>query len=215
MPAATGRSRPPTAVELLERAIAYTRASLVLVTEADLDRTTPCHGWLLRDLLGHMDDSLEAMATAARATSLSLVPSEPPTASADLLDSICLRARGLLGHWQPVPGGVLGGERDGDADGDIELAELSLPRELLGAVGALEITLHGWDVAEAIGRPRTIPPDLAMDLWPVARDHITGSDRPFRFGTPVEVSDWATPATRLLAHAGRTALWSPGWGPNR
>ena len=199
MPAATGHSRPPSAVELLERAIAYTRASLVLVTEADLDRATPCHGWLLRDLLGHMDDSLEAMAAAAQATSLSLVPSVPPTEGADLLDSICIRARGLLGPWQPVRGGA--------ADADIDVAELSLPRELLGAVGALEIALHGWDVAEAIAQPRAIPPELAMDLWPVARDHITAADRPFRFGSPVEVSDWATPATRLLAHAGRSARW--------
>ena len=195
MDTATGQSRPPGAVELLERAIAYTRASLVQVTEADLDRPTPCRGWALRDLLAHMDDSLEAMGAAAQATSLSLVPSEPPTAGADLLDSICLRARGLLGHWHPERGG------------GVELGELSLPRELLGAVGALEITLHGWDVAEAIGQPRSIPPGLAMDLWPVARDHVTEADRPFRFGPPVEVSDWATPATRLLAHSGRSTRW--------
>jgi uncharacterized protein (TIGR03086 family) len=195
MPIATGQSRPPSAVELLERAIAYTRASLVQVTEADLDRPTPCHGWVMRDLLGHMDDSLEAMAAAAQATSLSLVPSEPPGAGAELLDSICIRARGLLSHWHP------------ERDGDVDLGELSLPRELLGAVGALEITLHGWDVAEGLGQPRPIPPGLAMDLWPVARDHVTEADRPFRFGPPVEVSDWATPATRLLAHAGRSARW--------
>ena len=195
MPTATGQSRPPGAVELLERAIAYTRASLVQVTEADLDRRTPCHGWALRDLLGHMDDSLEAMGAAARATSLSLVPTEPPSAGADLLDSICLRARGLLSHWHPERGG------------GVELGELSLPRELLGAVGALEITVHGWDVAEAIGQPRSIPPGLAMDLWPVARDHVTDADRPFRFGPPVEVSDWATPAARLLAHTGRSTRW--------
>ena len=195
MPSATGQSRPPSAVELLERSIAYTRASLVQVTEADLDRPTPCHGWALRDLLGHMDDSLEAMAAAAQATSLSLVPSEPPTAGTDLLDSICLRARGLLGHWHPERGG------------GVDLGELSLPRELLGAVGALEITLHGWDVAESIGQPRSSPPGLAMDLWPVARHHVTGADRPFRFGPPVEVSDWATPATRLLAHTGRSTRW--------
>jgi uncharacterized protein (TIGR03086 family) len=195
MPIATGQSRPPSAVELLERAIAYTRASLVQVTEADLDRPTPCQGWVMRDLLGHMDDSLEAMAAAAQATSLSLVPSEPPGTGADLLDSICIRARGLLSHWHP------------ERDGDVDLGEVSLPRELLGAVGALEITLHGWDVAEAIGQPRPIPPGLAMDLWPVARDHVTEADRPFRFGAPVEVADWATPATRLLAHAGRSTRW--------
>jgi uncharacterized protein (TIGR03086 family) len=196
---ATGQGRPPRAVELLERAIGYTRASLLLVTEADLGRPTPCRGWLLHDLLTHMDDSLEAMAAAAQATALSLVPSRPPGDSSDLLDSICHRARGLLAHWHPADD-----LRPGD---DVALGELWLSRELLGSVGALEIALHGWDVAEAIGRPRSIPPGLAMDLWPVARDHITDDDRPFRFAQPVEVSDWATPTARLLAHSGR----SPGW----
>lgn len=198
MSSATGQSRPPRAVELLERAIGYTRASLVLVTEDDLARPTPCRGWLLQDLLTHMDDSLEAMAVAARTTSLSLVPAAPPTLGRDLLDSICHRARGLLAHWHPV---------DDLLDDPVALGDLSLPRELLGSVGALEIVLHGWDVAEAIGQPRSIPPGLAMDLWPVARDHITDADRPFRFAPPVDVSDWATPATRLLAHAGRSTDW--------
>jgi uncharacterized protein (TIGR03086 family) len=196
---ATGHSQPPRAVELLERAIGYTRSSLVLVTEADLARPTPCRGWLLQDLLTHMDDSLEAMAAAARATSLSLVPSHPPDDGSDLLDSICHKARGLLAHWHPVD--------EARPPDDVGLGDVWLSRELLGAVGALEIALHGWDVAESIGQPRSIPPGLAMDLWPVARDHITEDDRPFRFAPPVEVSDWATPSTRLLAHAGRSAGW--------
>ena len=87
--------------------------------------------------------------------------------------------------------------------GDVAVGGLSVPRELLGAVGALEITLHGWDVAQALERPRPIPPGLAMDLWPVARDHITDADRPDRFGPVLDVPDWAAPQHRLLAHAGR------------
>lgn len=198
MSSAAGPSRPPRAIELLERAVGYTRASLVLVTETDLGRRTPCDGWVLQDLLTHMDDSLEAMAAAAQATSLSLVPPRPPGGGSDLLDSICARARGLLAHWHPV---------EGVPDGPVGLADLSLSREVVGSVGALEIALHGWDVAESIGRPRAIPPGLAMDLWPVARDRITDADRPWRFRPPVEVSDWATPAARLLAHAGRSTDW--------
>jgi uncharacterized protein (TIGR03086 family) len=201
---ATGQSRPPRAVELLERAVGYTRASLVLVTEADLGRPTPCRGWVLHDLLTHMDDSLEAMAQAARATSLSLVPALPPGDGSDLLDSICHRARGLLAHWHAADAGP--SAHPGPST-EVGLGDLWLSRELLGSVGALEIALHGWDVAEAIGRPRSIPPGLAMDLWSVARDHITDVDRPLRFGPPVEVSDWATPTARLLAHAGRSTVW--------
>ena len=142
-----------------------------------------------------MDDSLEAMTAAAQATSLSLVPSEPPADGADLIESICHRACGLLGQWHPPRAGGVG------------LGDLSLPRELLGAVGALEIVLHGWDVAQAIDHPRPIPADLAMELWPMARDHITEADRPFRFAPSTEVPEWATPATRLLAHAGRSTHW--------
>ena len=191
MTTATGAGRPPGAVELLERAIAYTGASLRLVTEADLHNRTPCAEWDLLALLQHMEDSLDAMAQAASAPRLELVPAAPGEGGRALLDRICARARALVGHWHPSP------------QGDVGLGDLSLSRELLGAVGALEITLHGWDVAQAVEQPRPIPPGLAMDLWPVARDAITDADRPVRFGPVLDVPDWAAPQHRLLAHAGR------------
>ncbi|MDR6861853.1 TIGR03086 family metal-binding protein [Phycicoccus sp. 3266] len=191
MTTATGVGRPPGAVELLERAVAYTGASLRLVTEADLRNPTPCAEWDLLALLTHMEDSLDAMAQAARAPRLELVPAEPGEGGRALLDRICARARALVGHWHPAP------------LGDVGLGGLTLSRDLLGAVGALEITLHGWDVAQAIEQPRPIPPGLAMDLWPVARDAITDADRPVRFGPVLDVPDWAAPQHRLLAHAGR------------
>lgn len=211
MSTATGVGRPPGAVELLERAVAYTRASLLLVTEADLGSPTPCAGWDLHDLLRHMDDSLDAMAAAARAPRLALVPPPVDDDGRALLDRICARARTLLADWYPaaagdvVPGDVAPGDvAPGDvAPGDVALGDLRLSRELLGSVGALEITLHGWDVAQSLGRPRPIPPALAMDLWPVARDHVTDADRPSRFGPALDVPDWAAPQLRLLAHAGR------------
>ena len=190
------------------------------MTEADLGRPTPCRGWLLRDLLAHMDDSLEAMAVAAQATSL-----EPGAVGA-----AGRGRRPARQHLQPGPGPA-GPLAPGCAGGGVELGDLSLSRELLGAVGALEITLHGWDVAEAIGRPRSIPPGLAMDLWPVARDHITDADRPFRFGRagrgvglgdPRRRGCWPTPVARrrlvsrlpaLDARTGRSLRPHPrGWG---
>ena len=186
-----GSHRPPGAVELLERAIAYTRGSLLEVREGDLGRATPCVDWDLRALLLHMDDSLDAMASAARAPRLALVPSRQPQEGRALLDRICTKACALLGHWHPEPGG------------EVVVGGLRITRELVGSVGALEITLHGWDVARAVGHDRPIPPGLAMDLWPVARDHITDADRPVRFGPALDVPDWSAPQARLLAHAGR------------
>jgi uncharacterized protein (TIGR03086 family) len=191
MSMATGPVRPPGAVELLERAIAYTGAELVVERDEHLDRSTPCAQWDLLALLRHMDDSLDALAVAASAPALSLVPSPSALEGMALVDRIRWRACTLLGHWHPEPVGSVG------------LGALALPRELLGAVGALEITLHGWDVSQATGSRRPIPPALAMDLWPVARDHVTDLDRPVRFGPEVNVPDTASPQTRLLAHTGR------------
>jgi uncharacterized protein (TIGR03086 family) len=190
---ATGPSRPPTSLELLERAIAYTRGSLLLVTEADLDRPTPCREWALLDLLRHMDDSLLAFAEAAQARTLSLVRADNDAVGSELIDTICRRACGLLSHWHPEP------------VGGVAVGGFTVPRELLGAAGALEITVHGWDVATALGADRPIPPGLAMDLWPVARDHVTDDDRPEPFGPALAVPAWASPQERLLAHAGRRA----------
>jgi uncharacterized protein (TIGR03086 family) len=192
---AHGATGPPatSALELLDRAVGYTRGSLALVREPDLGRPTPCARWDLQALLRHMDDSLAAMAEAARSPRLALAPHRGPADAEALLASIRQRACTLVGQWMPPAGPV------------VALGDAQLHRELVGLVGALEITLHGWDVAQAVGHPRAIPPTLAMDLWPVARDHITPDDRPARFGDEVPVPDSAPPQVRLLAHAGRQA----------
>jgi uncharacterized protein (TIGR03086 family) len=184
-------------LELLDRAVGYTRGSLALVRDEDLGRPTPCAGWSLRFLLLHMDDALAAMAEAAHAPVLGLAPTSGSGQGAELLESIRQRACSLLGHWAALAPLVPA------QPSLVALGEASLARETLAAVGALEITLHGWDVAQACGRTRPIPQGLALDLWPVAREHILEADRPHRFAAAVDLPDLASPATRLLAHAGR------------
>lgn len=187
----------PDALELLDRAIGYTRGTLALIRPGDLGRPTPCRRWTLLALLRHMDDSLAAMGEAAQTPSLGLAPVVGPEGAEELLASIRQRACTLVGQWSvPAPGA-------GTPLGQVALGEAVLARETLGQVGALEITLHGWDVAQACGADRPIPPALALELWAVARDHIAPEDRPSRFGPVVEVPDWASAQTRLLAQAGR------------
>ena len=53
------------ALELLERAIGYTRVQLQVVTPAMLCRPTPCAAWTLAGLLDHMADSLDTLTEAA------------------------------------------------------------------------------------------------------------------------------------------------------
>lgn len=184
------------ALELLERSIAYCGTTVQLVTVPDLGRATPCEAWCLGALLRHLDDSLAALDEAARGGTVALSHLPRRVDDRELVDSICERARGLLGPWMALHArdripGVLLGRRE-------------VPLAVLAAVGALEITLHSWDVGRALGGPRPVPPALARDLWPVARAHIGAVDRPGRFGAVPSVRPDAGPEELLLAMAGRT-----------
>jgi uncharacterized protein (TIGR03086 family) len=186
-----GRAGPPEAAELLERAIVYTRGALASVRPEHLTLPTPCPGWPLIRLLHHMDDSIAAMAEAASSAHLTLAPTASPDTADELLTSIRQRACALVGRWVASERAL------------VDLGDRALERETLGQVGALEITLHGWDVGQACHAARPVPPVLAMDLWPVARDHIADAERPCRVGPALELPEWATPQERLLAHTGR------------
>jgi uncharacterized protein (TIGR03086 family) len=71
------------------------------------------------------------------------------------------------------------------------------------SVGAVEIAVHGWDVAQACGHPRPIPPQLAKELLRLAPLLVTDADRPGRFAAPVAVPAHASPGDRLVAFLGR------------
>lgn len=196
MTSVPGRAGPPEAAELLERATVYSRGALASVRPEHLALPTLCPGWSLHRLLRHMDDSLAAMAEAASSAHLTLAPAPSADTADELLSSITQRACALVGRWAS-------NDRASGEEVYVDLGGRNLWRETLGRVGALEITLHGWDVGLACGAPRPVPPVLAMDLWPVARDHIADADRPCRVGPAVDLPEWAAPQDRLLAHTGR------------
>ncbi len=189
---ASGSAPPIRAAALLERAVSYTRGSLAGVRGQDLARPTPCEKWSLAQLLVHMDDALAAMTEAAGEGTVALHRLPPDIGLDTLLESIRSRACAMMGPWSLTP-----------EDEPVGLGPRQLARETLGCVGALEVTLHGWDVARAIGVERPIPGALAAELLPLAREFITDADRPRRFGPVVEVSGGASAADLLLAHAGR------------
>lgn len=179
---------------LLERATSYTLGSLLMVTPADLDRPTPCRDWDLRALLHHMNDSLAALHEAAETGYVDLTPLPADSGLDDLVASLKNRACRLLGSWTAA------------SDRHIGIADLSLTSSLVAAAGAIEIAVHGWDVSAACGRPREIPPLLAVDLLDLAMILVTDDDRPGRFGHQIRPPLSATPGDRLLAWLGRDSF---------
>ena len=189
--------------ELLERAVGYTRTSLMLVGTADLTARTPCADWDLLRLLRHMNDSLAAFTEAAEIGYVDLVPvradpgthpiEEPaPELVEGLVEALKQRACALLSAWTHHPG-----------PGPVGVADRELRSDLVAAAGALEIAVHGWDVAQACGVDRPLPPGLALELLDVLPLLVDAADRPARFAEPVDVPLHARPSSRLLAALGR------------
>ncbi len=184
----------PASVELLERALGYTRARLAGVTAARLGAPTPCSEWDLHDLLVHMDDALDAFLEAAGGV-VALRSRPLDAAAADTVTRVQVKACALVGVWTAAV-------REGRAT--IDVGGRPVPSGLLVSAAALEVTVHGWDVGWATGAPERIPAALARDLHPVAAATVTAADRGIRFGEPRRVTPDAPPDHSLLAHLGRS-----------
>jgi uncharacterized protein (TIGR03086 family) len=176
-------------IGLLERAITYAMGTLHGVTDADLAASTPCAHWDLGALLGHLDDSLLALREAADAGRVSLAGEPEP---ADPVAAVRAHARELLGAWTAPA-----------ATGDVDLADLTLTTGIVTTTGALEIAVHGWDVAVARGHCRPLPDALATDLLELCHLLVTDADRPARFAAPIPLPRGASAGDRLLAFLGR------------
>lgn len=181
----------PGSVELLDRALGYTRARLAAVHDDLLGRSTPCAAWTLADLLAHMEDGLDAFTEAAGGA----VEVRGGNRAAGRVGSIQQKACALLTAWsRPAPGDVV-----------IEGAGgLDLGTPLLVATAALEVTVHGWDIGQSTGEGAPIPAGLARQLLPIAYRLVGAGDRATRFAPIRAVPAMAPYDQRLLGFLGRT-----------
>jgi uncharacterized protein (TIGR03086 family) len=180
------------AVELLDRALAYTCAQLSSVDADMLGRPTPCEAWSLADLLAHMEDALDAFTEAAGGA----VSVDRRGGDAGPVPAIQAKASGLLTAWsRPAPGDVVVEAHRGHLD---------LHTPLLVTTAALEVTVHGWDVGRATGRDARVPEGLAEELLAAATWLVLPGDRGVRFAAARLVPDAAPYDRRLLAFLGRT-----------
>ncbi|RIQ11183.1 TIGR03086 family metal-binding protein [Jiangella rhizosphaerae] len=193
---------PADATELLERALGYAAGSLALVRSPLLSRPTPCAGWDLRALLAHMNDSLLALLEATGYGWVAGPGSGRTAAAADPVASLRERACALLARCAADAG------PDVVAVGDRWLAARAV-----AAAGALEIAVHGWDVARACGADRPLPPPFAVRLLEVSSLLVDSADRPARFAPPLPAGGADGAGVRLLAFLGRDAQATAGYRP--
>lgn len=178
-------------LELLERAIGYTRVTLQEITPAMLCRPTPCADWTLLQLLDHMDDSLTALHEAADVGAVDLAGRRCAPTGVEVIDRLRDRACALLGAWSATA-----------RDAEVLVGDRAMASSLLACTGALEIAAHGWDVSQTTGSRQPIPAALARELLVWVDVLVTEADRPTRFDHPVPGPSIG-PSSRLLRLLGR------------
>jgi uncharacterized protein (TIGR03086 family) len=187
----TGRN---SMLPLLEQAVAYGLGCVDRVPPGGLRLPTPCPGWDLDALLCHLYESVCALREAAEPGVVALLPAAAPPA--DPVAALRSGARALLESWR------------GRACTEVEVCGMPVPGATVAFIGAVELAVHGWDIAQACGTPRPIPAPLAMAILRRA-PMITGGAGVFE--APVRVSPLAVPGDRLVALLGRV----PAAGPDR
>jgi uncharacterized protein (TIGR03083 family) len=187
---------PTASSGLLASAIHYALGSLSDVTPETLAHPTPCAAWDLAVLLQHVSDSLAALHYGITTGHISLSPAAHPipASPARLVAALRDQAGQLLAASAAA----------GRMDQPVAIADRRLAGGMVAAVGAVEIAVHRWKIAQACGQA---PADPAGSCREPA-DHPRWSS-PALPATPASPPQSLPHRTPVPATAGRTARPQP------
>ena len=184
--------------DTLQRAVKMSREIVASVQPGQLDDSTPCQSWKVRDLLNHMIDAPTFAATVMETGDWANQGGEPVDhASGDYLaeyDAATARA-------------VHAFRADGALSKMVKLPFGELPGAAFANIATGDAFVHGWDLAKATGGPTDLDPELATEILgavrPMLPDQMRGSEGQAPFGPEVIAPAEASPADKLAAFLGR------------
>jgi uncharacterized protein (TIGR03086 family) len=180
--------------QLLASAVRYALASAGTVTPPMLSLPTPCAEWDLEALLNHVSDSAGALDQAIAAGCAGLAP--PPGDGRPGPDPVCSLRRQTARLLATCAAA-------GPARRLVAIGDRELTTNMVALAGAMEITVHGWDISVACGPSQPVPPGLAAVLLPLAPLLVTPATRPGLFADPVPAPGQAGLGDQLVAFLGR------------
>src|SRR5450631_1166723 len=158
------------------------------VSEADLDKPTPCSEFTIGRLADHLIASMVNLGAMAGAV---VIP-----ADAGMVESrVAFAAQQTLEAWDKrgLEGTVKRGERD-------------MPAALAASIVSLELLVHGWDFATATGQSMLVSQEVSHYVLDLARTVISPQARQRgSFADAVEVGPDVDIMGRLIAFSGRSA----------
>ena len=182
--------------ELLSQGFASTGRVLAGVSPDQLDATTPCASWTVRELINHIVGGTTFFAVTAE------TGAAPSGSASDFTagDYVSEFKEGAARAVQAF-------EADGAMEKVMKLPFAELPGSAFVNIATVDTFTHGWDLARATGQPTDLNPELAAQLLAIAQgflpDSLRGPDGQAPFGPKVEPASGACAADQLAAFLGR------------
>jgi uncharacterized protein (TIGR03086 family) len=181
----------------LTQACAATERLVAGVTPADYGRPTPCTEWDVRTLLNHVFGTLDLGRDL-----LGDLPPADPTMGPGGLPALDLVGDDPLDAYRKGVAGMLAAAADGlGRTHTTPLGEM--PGVALGGSIALDVLVHGWDLARATGQDAGVDPSLAAEVLAFAHTAVTDDRRGSAIGPAVPVAADAPVIDRLAGYMGR------------
>jgi uncharacterized protein (TIGR03086 family) len=191
-------------VALDARAVEATVSLVKQAGLAGLDRPTPCAGWSLADLIGHMTAQHYGWIAAAAGHGADLSVWQPGPPVADPIGEYAEASRRVAEAFAA----------DGVLDREFALAEISpvlrFPAAQAISFHFIDYVVHGWDVARSLGVDYKTEPDLLAAALPVALAVPGGQARErdgAAFAPVVAVPAQAGLLDQIVATLGRSPSW--------
>lgn len=171
------------------------------VRDEQLGAATPCPGFAVRNLLGHLMGLAAAFRDAARKNLGPTTDTGPDTSVPDIgpgwRKELPQALDELAEAWRD-PAAWTGTTRAGGVD---------LPGGTAGAVAAGELVIHGWDLARATAQHYEPDPFALRAAHGFLRAAADASGREGPFGPVVPVPEDAPLLDRAVGLSGRDPAW--------
>ena len=190
-------------VDFDRRAVERSVVVVASVTASDLDRATPCAGWTLGDLLGHMivqHDGFAAAADGAPADLSRWVANPVGHDPAVEYSAAAARVVGAFAGHDPDRGFWLPEIRDGGP----------FPAAMAIGFHLVDYVVHTWDVAVSMGVGVVFDDDLVVAALRIAERVPAGAAREVEgaaFKPVLPIPTGSSAIARLLLVLGRDPSW--------
>lgn len=178
----------------LQASIDQTHPIVASIPTSDYGNATPCEGWNVTALLNHMISALIMFRDAGDLGAVDPATFATDQIGADASHSFETAGKAAVAAWSS-PGKV---------DGMANLPFGEFPAAFALQLPAMDMVVHGWDLAKATGQSVDWNAALVADTLRFCEATFTNPEmRGHDFAPPVAVSADADELTRLIALMGR------------